>query len=609
MKRREKSYLNEKRYGFFVKNHLFLLEKVIIHDKIVIVGNYMRWYIYTKEVIMKLVSFSITNFRSITKAHKIALGQYTVLLGKNNEGKSNISNALNIAMNILVTHSSKRRFYMGRVYEWSRDFPVHLQTRKSNVQSRFRMEFLLNEKELDEFRHTVGSKLNGSIVIEITIGKDNRPDIKVPKQGKNASVLTQKSDLVAKFISEKISVSYIPTVRTENAALREIRKVVSEHLDMLEENERYINAIQTVSELQQAVLDDIAQNVKSPLQEFMPKIRDVKLQIADERRRDSFHSGIDIIVDDGNPTNIEYKGDGIKSLAAIALLKESALKSTTPIIIIEEPESHLHPEAIDQLNVIIQGLAEKNQVIVTTHNPLFVIRNEISKNIIVNDGMAKPAKNLKEIRDVLGIKASDNLIDSKYTIIVEGKEDKETLKYILPKMSEKIGKALKSNILNIQEIGGASNLSYNLNLLKNMLYTYVVLLDDDAAGRKAYEKAEKDNLLKVKEITFTTCIGMKEAEFEDCINPNIYTERIKNDYNVDLSIMPDFKKNEKWSNRVKCSFKKAGKPWNDQIENEIKNVVVEEIKKRKDISKVFIQTKMDFLNALVSSIENMIIPN
>ena len=39
---------------------------------------------------MKLVSFSVTNYRSITKAHKISLGQYTVLLGKNNEGKSNI---------------------------------------------------------------------------------------------------------------------------------------------------------------------------------------------------------------------------------------------------------------------------------------------------------------------------------------------------------------------------------------------------------------------------------------------------------------------------------------------------------------------------------------
>ena len=50
---------------------------------------------------MKLINFSITNFRSITKAHKINVGSTTILLGKNNEGKSNILKGLQIAMDIL----------------------------------------------------------------------------------------------------------------------------------------------------------------------------------------------------------------------------------------------------------------------------------------------------------------------------------------------------------------------------------------------------------------------------------------------------------------------------------------------------------------------------
>ena len=45
---------------------------------------------------MKLVEFSVTNFRSIT--HKIKLQDMTVLVGKNNEGKSNLLTALNVAM-------------------------------------------------------------------------------------------------------------------------------------------------------------------------------------------------------------------------------------------------------------------------------------------------------------------------------------------------------------------------------------------------------------------------------------------------------------------------------------------------------------------------------
>lgn len=51
---------------------------------------------------MKLISFSITNYRSITTAHKIEMSNLTILVGKNNEGKSNILNALNTAMMTLI---------------------------------------------------------------------------------------------------------------------------------------------------------------------------------------------------------------------------------------------------------------------------------------------------------------------------------------------------------------------------------------------------------------------------------------------------------------------------------------------------------------------------
>ena len=99
---------------------------------------------------------------------------------------------------------------------------------------------------------------------------------------------------------------------------------------------------------------------------------------------------------------------------------------------------------------------------------------------------------------------------------------------------------------------------------------------------------------------------MAEAEFEDCLNPALYQERIKAELGCDLSIMPDFKKNGKWSDRVKTSFKKAGKPWSDTVEKKVKALVVEEIKKKKDLDDIFIAQKKEFLNGLVSNIETMI---
>ncbi len=55
---------------------------------------------------MRLEQFSVQNFRSIEKAEKLPLGDFTVLLGPNNEGKSNILQAMVMGMQEL---SGKRR--------------------------------------------------------------------------------------------------------------------------------------------------------------------------------------------------------------------------------------------------------------------------------------------------------------------------------------------------------------------------------------------------------------------------------------------------------------------------------------------------------------------
>ena len=96
---------------------------------------------------MKLVEFSVTNFRSITKAHRISLQDMTVLVGKNNEGKSNLLTALNVAMNAILQHSQENRHYRPTydelLYRWERDFPISLQKRKNGLESIFKLHFRL----------------------------------------------------------------------------------------------------------------------------------------------------------------------------------------------------------------------------------------------------------------------------------------------------------------------------------------------------------------------------------------------------------------------------------------------------------------------------------
>lgn len=309
-------------------------------------------------------------------------------------------------------------------------------------------------------------------------------------------------------------------------------------------------------------------------------------------------------IDDGSKTHIAFKGDGVKSLSALGLLKNmSKSDGVYSLIAIEEPESHLHPGAIHLLKDTIYELGLTNQIIISSHNPLFVNRQKIKSNIIIDCGKATVARSIKNIRDLIGVKASDNLVNANFVLVVEGEEDVIALKSILPFLSEKIARAIKSNFFIIEKVGGASNLSYKLSLLSNALCNYLVLLDNDSAGRVSYQKAIDEKLLKLKDLTLINCIGMPDSEFEDCLNKNIYEASLLEEFGVDINCS-QFRSNKKWSDRIKECFNSQGKPWNEKIEAQVKEVVAKSI--AKDISNCLNPHKRSSIDSLVNSIESVL---
>ena len=214
--------------------------------------------------------------------------------------------------------------------------------------------------------------------------------------------------------------------------------MLSGRLRVLEEQKEYIDALQVITDLQKPILSEIASVVKSSLVEFLPQIKTVTIDVQENSKRIGLRRDFDIIVDDGTPTQIEFKGDGVKSLATLAILKNKNKSTKSSIVAIEEPESHLHSGAIHQLNSIIQKLAETSQVILTTHNPLFINRRSLAANVIINKGQALAAKDIKQVRDILGIKASDNLINATYVLVVEGEGDAACVKRWLTHVSPRL---------------------------------------------------------------------------------------------------------------------------------------------------------------------------
>lgn len=123
---------------------------------------------------------------------------------------------------------------------------------------------------------------------------------------------------------------------------------------------------------------------------------------------------------------------------------------TTPVFIVEEPESFLHPSAQAEFGQVLNGLADelKIQIIATTHSPYMLNQSQASANYLLERKIVRGIPRETVLRDTsgddwmlpfaenLGI-IPDEFVNWKYlfgthnsdVILVEGEIDKEYFEY------------------------------------------------------------------------------------------------------------------------------------------------------------------------------------
>lgn len=302
-------------------------------------------------------------------------------------------------------------------------------------------------------------------------------------------------------------------------------------------------------------------------------MRAVTFSVSDERRYNALRQSIDIAVDDGVVTSLEAKGDGVQSLVALGLrrhLLEESRERRTYIFAVEEPEAHLHPNAIHELREVLRELSQVDQVIITTHSGLLANRTPISSNIIVKKSKAFSAKSLSDIRSALGIRSHDNLINSELVLLVEGDDDKLALRAILANRSSALEIALQSGRLIIDSLDGAGSLGAKIGLYRGILCRVHCFLDADGSGRSALEKAQKAGLIDEKDFNLAWVGGKSESEFEDLLAESVYARALKDRFGVDLSLVKPRNRKAKWSARMGDIFAQSGKPFNDITKQRLK---------------------------------------
>lgn len=282
-------------------------------------------------------------------------------------------------------------------YEYKRDYPLNLQSNdpKKDGVSKFTIVFSFSDKERTAIEKIMGKKLTGNLLLTFEAGNHGSTTLRMRDEGSQKNGFPHH-DKVVIFVRDNIEDTYIEAIRDSLKTTNFVEEMVSEQISVLETKTKYRTLLQKLEKMQRPILDELSKDLTKSVSEFLPEVKNIHLD-SKERIRRIGRVGTTLHINDGTDTPLEQKGDGIKSLVVISILQYAAKQRARKkkiFLAIEEPESHLHPDTIHKLRKVLEEISTKNQVIISTHSPLLVNRNDMSRNIIVDQSKALPATNI-----------------------------------------------------------------------------------------------------------------------------------------------------------------------------------------------------------------------
>lgn len=207
----------------------------------------------------------------------------------------------------------------------------------------------------------------------------------------------------------------------------------------------------------------------------------------------SFH--FDTTDADGVVVPLVKRGAGLRRLLMVAYFqylaaeKQADIPFENRIFAIEEPETYLHPGAQRSLIASLERIAQDNQFICSSHSPVFAGRSEPEAlALIIREGREARCVQGQDLDpyDVaaeLGVEPSDQIYAYTACVFVEGEDDIlffETIADILAKAG-RIPCTLCERGIGFVPVGGAENLKHWINrrALKGLNKNCAVIVDSD----------------------------------------------------------------------------------------------------------------------------------
>jgi putative ATP-dependent endonuclease of OLD family len=280
---------------------------------------------------------------------------------------------------------------------------------------------------------------------------------------------------------------------------------------------------------------------------YLPSVSNVSVVTTDLERSDTVD---DVLIDDGSVTSIANKGDGVKSLVTLALIQELARersKSHSFILLVDEPEAHLHATAVHELQMLFQELSATQQVILATHNPVFVNRDRISSNVLVQTNEARPARSVAQIRQSIGVQLHDNLDSAETVVLVEGLTDETVLAFVLAHENSRIEADIRSGRVVLKSTKGTGKLRSHIAREKSTVSRIIVVLDGDETGQLEAARLIAEKILNPQNVFVIRDTTRKFSELEDLFEPATYVDSLSDEFGREFTPRHFTNRKHKWT--------------------------------------------------------------
>lgn len=524
---------------------------------------------------MKLAKLSLTNFRGYANVDVNFDESFSVIIGKNDVGKSTILEALEIffnnetvkididdyhvhansgQMSIQVSFQPEDKLYtidtvptnlaseylldgngfitIKKTWDCSKD-KLTATSLKTHIVANYPSNFenpLISEKitelkkilatysdriDVDEVKKNKSSEIRQAIYAATDIKDLTEVEIAIDKEDGKEIWASLKNDLPLFFIFQADRQNKDSDKEVQDP-LKAITKSAISQLET--ELDKVKNQIKTKAE-------EIGRKTLEKLKEMNPEIADILVPEMSNRPWESLFS-FSFSCDDGIPIN--KRGSGVRRLILLNYFRAEAERqnasSKNVIYAIEEPETSQHPDwQVELFKALIDLSRNKStQVITTTHSPSLAGLAQPSSIIFVhqNNGQviaeAGHESNLESIASTLGllpdVSVSINDIGVKVILCVEGPTDVEFF--------NNIGKLFEIDIPNHREIlvvslgGGTLHHWVNKNYLKKLGRPEVHIYDNDV-------KKYKDVVEEVNKRDKSWATTTRMYEIENYIHPSL----------------------------------------------------------------------------------------